>query len=126
MPGMGGGGMPGMGGGGMPGMNPAMMQQMANNPQMQQFMQQYAQGQGMGGMGGMPGAGQNQARSTHPVLGEVLSITSLVHLQKIIKDYPGVVIDFWAPTCPPCMRFKPTYESAARGNPNKNIVFCSV
>ena len=49
----------------------------------------------------------------------------IVHLQKIIKDYAGVVIDFWSPTCPPCMRFKPIFESAARGNPNKNIVFCS-
>ena len=61
-----------------------------------------------------------------PQQGEVMVISSLVHLQKIIKDYAGVVIDFWSPTCPPCMRFKPIFESAARGNPNKNIVFCSV
>ena len=105
------------------GVNPQMLQQMANNPQMmQQMMQQ------MGGGGGMPGMGgqMQRAPSGKPVHGEVFEITSLVQLQKIIKDYQGVIIDFWSPTCPPCMSFKPKFESACRGNPNKNIVFCTV
>ena len=85
-------------------------------------------GGGAGGAGGMPGMGQQMQRATSgkPVHGEVFEITSLVQLQKIVKDYQGVVIDFWSPTCPPCMSFKPKFESACRGNPNKNIVFCTV
>ena len=79
----------------------------------------------------MPGgAGQNQqqnpAGSVAPILGEVLQITNLIHLQKIIKDYGGVAVMFWGQNCPACVRFKPTFEAAAKANPNKNIVFCSV
>jgi thiol-disulfide isomerase/thioredoxin len=37
-----------------------------------------------------------------------------------------VVIDFFSLTCGPCVRFKPTFESAARGNKNKHVVFCTV
>ena len=53
-------------------------------------------------------------------------IKSLLQLQAIIKDYSGVVIDFWSPGCPPCMRFKPTFEANARANSNDKIAFCTV
>jgi thioredoxin-like negative regulator of GroEL len=49
----------------------------------------------------------------------------LAVIQKVIKDTPGVIIDFWSPTCPPCMRFKPTFEGMARNNTNKNIIFAT-
>jgi len=68
----------------------------------------------------------NQVSSAQPTLGEVCQITSLVQLQTIIKNYAGVIIDFYSPTCPPCMRFKPIYEAQARANRNKRIVFCAV
>lgn len=75
-------------------------------------------------MGGA-GAGQPTAPE-QPKLGEVLQITSLPQLQAIIKDYQGVIVDFWSTRCPPCMRFKPIFEGYARANKNKNIVFCGV
>lgn len=111
MPGMGGipgmGGMPGAGGrGGQPDMN-----------QMAQFLQQFA---------GMNQGGQQQASFAQPKMGEVMQITSLAHLQLLIKEQPAVVIDFWSPTCPPCMRFKPIFENTAAGNQNPKIVFCAV
>lgn len=79
--------------------------------QLQRMMQN---GGGMPGMPGMPGAAA--AAPAPPKLGEVCKITSLVQLQSIIKDYPGVIIDFWSTRCPPCMRFKPIYEAQARAN----------
>ena len=106
MPGM--GGMPRMpgAGGGQPDMN-----------QMAQLMQQFA---GMGGQQQQPQTFQQ------PKLGEVMQITSLAHLQYLIKEQPAVIIDFWSPTCPPCMRFKPVFEATAAGNTNPKIVFCAV
>lgn len=67
-------------------------------------------------MPGMGGAAGQQAATSNPTHNEVIKITSLVQLQKIIKDFRGVVIDFWSPTCPPCMRFKPTFEGACHSN----------
>lgn len=37
-----------------------------------------------------------------------------------------MVVDFWASYCGPCMHFKPTFESTAQSNKNKNLVFCAV
>lgn len=59
-------------------------------------------------------------------MGEVMQISSLAHLQLLIKEQPAVIIDFWSPTCPPCMRFKPIYENMAAGNQNPKIIFCAV
>ena len=80
---------------------------------------------GGGGFPGMPG-GAGAAQPAPPKLGEVTNISSLAQLQSIIKDYPGVVIDFWSERCPPCMRFKPIFEATARANTNDRIVFCAV
>ena len=79
-------------------------------------------------MGGSlpPGFGAGPAAPEQPKLGQVCKISSNAHLQGIIHTTPGVIIDFWSPSCPPCMRFKPTYEAAARANQNENIVFCAV
>ena len=124
MPPMGGaGGMPGGGPGGMPpgGIPPHLQNMMAGmNPQMMnQLMQRF------GGMGGFPG-GQAGPVATEPKVGEVCQVANLAHLQKLIKDCPGLIVDFWSQTCPPCMRIKPTFESAAKANDNENLVFAAV
>jgi thioredoxin 1 len=51
---------------------------------------------------------------------------SLAHLKKIIAEYPGVFVDFWSETCPPCRRIKPVFENMAKMNENENIAFCAV
>lgn len=76
----------------------------------------------MGGMGGQPPPPVN----TEPKLGEVCKVISLNQLNKLINDYPGLIVDFWSPTCPPCMRIKPTFEAAAKSNENENLVFAAV
>lgn len=46
---------------------------------------------------------------------------------KIVQDFPGVIIDFWSPRCPPCMAFKPKFEQMAKDNAkNDKIIFCAV
>lgn len=96
--------MPG-GGGGMPG-----------GGDLAQLMQQF---------GGMGGGGAPAQQFVKPVHNEVYKVTSLAVIQKVIKDTPGVIIDFWSPTCPPCMRFKPVFEGMARNNTNKSIIFAA-
>jgi thioredoxin-like negative regulator of GroEL len=44
----------------------------------------------------------------------------------VIADNGGVVVDFWASYCRPCMDFKPTYEGMAKANQSSRIVFCAV
>lgn len=61
-----------------------------------------------------------------PKKGEVCQISSNSQLSTIIKEYSGVIIDFWSPRCPPCMRFKPIFEANARANQNEKIAFCAV
>lgn len=38
-----------------------------------------------------------------------------------IEQNPFVIVDFWAPWCDPCVAFTPTFEAAAKNNPD--IVF---
>jgi len=125
MGGMGGAGGAGGGGGLPPGMPPGgipphLQQMMGNmNPaMMQNLMQRF------GGMGGMGGQGPPAAQE--PRVGEVCQVANNAHLQKLIKDCPGLIVDFWSQTCPPCMRIKPTFEAAAKANDNENLVFAAV
>ena len=61
-----------------------------------------------------------------PSSGPVIQITSLHQLTKLIKDSPALAVDFWSPSCPPCMRIKPFFENLAKTNENENVVFCAV
>lgn len=61
-----------------------------------------------------------------PKLGECVKIANLAHLRKILGDYPGVFVQFWSQSCPPCVRIKPVFENLAKMNENENIVFCQV
>ena len=89
---------------------------------MNQLMQRFG---GMGGAGGL-GGGQPAAQPQEPKVGEVCQVVNNAHLQKLIKDSPGLIVDFWSQTCPPCMRIKPTFEAAAKSNDNENLVFAAV
>jgi thiol-disulfide isomerase/thioredoxin len=88
---------------------------------MNQMMQRFG---GMG-LGGGP-SGASMPQQSEPKLGEVCQIGGLAQLQKLIKETPGLIVDFWSPTCPPCMRIKPIFESAAKANENPNLVFAAV
>ena len=79
-------------------------------------------------MGGQlpPGMGGAAAAAPEPPkVGQVCKIVSIAQLQSIINDYEGVIIDFWSPNCPPCMRFKPVFEGLAAANTNAKIVFAA-
>ena len=80
---------------------------------------------GLGGLGGMGGAPAQQ-QALPPDVGEVCEIRHLAHLKGIIQDYPAVIVDFWSPSCPPCMRIKPEFAALAKANDNENLVFCTV
>lgn len=88
-------------------MDPAMMQNL-----MQRF----------GGMG----MGPPPPMEGPPEVGKVYQCAGLQILQKLIKETPGLIVDFWSPSCPPCMRIKPTFENAAKANENPNLIFVAV
>jgi thioredoxin-like negative regulator of GroEL len=77
-------------------------------------MQQFGGGMGLGPAPPMEGP---------PEVGKVYECASLNILNKMIKETPGLIVDFWSPSCPPCMRIKPTFEAAAKANENPNLIF---
>lgn len=58
----------------------------------------------------------------------VYTVHNLAQMKKLIKDTPGVIIDFWRrnPPSGPCEHFKPKFASACSANQNKKLVFCTV
>ena len=50
----------------------------------------------------------------------VIALTKANFKQTIEKN-AFVIVDFWAPWCDPCVAFTPTFEAAAKNNPD--IVF---
>lgn len=56
----------------------------------------------------------------------VINVTNLSQLQDIIAMNPGVVIDFWAPYCPPCVSFKPKFHALAMEYASENVKFVAV
>ena len=56
-----------------------------------------------------------------------MKVTDLVDEQKldlILDQNEIVIIDFWAPWCPPCRGFKPIFAAAAKRHPD--VAFCRV
>ena len=49
-----------------------------------------------------------------------------MQFQEVVKEFPGVILNFWAQVSPPCMRIKPIFESLAMSNDNPNLVFATV
>ena len=51
-------------------------------------------------------------------------ISTEKELKDVMASHDIVVLDFWAPWCPPCRAFAPILEEAAERN--KDIAFCRV
>jgi len=60
----------------------------------------------------------------HPANDKIKDIKTATEYENILNSNLGVIIDFWSPSCGPCMMFKPTYHALAAKNTNPNIVFC--
>jgi len=45
-------------------------------------------------------------------------------LEDLLNRHPIVLLDFWAPWCPPCREFLPVFESAA--DRHRDLAFCRV
>lgn len=45
-------------------------------------------------------------------------------LEEVLAEKETVVLDFWAPWCPPCKEFAPVFEAVAERNPD--VGFCRV
>lgn len=74
-------------------------------------------------MGGPPP--EAEVLGTPAELGTVCKIGGLTQLNKLINETPAIILDFWSPTCPPCMRIKPIFENAAKVNENENLIFAA-
>lgn len=57
---------------------------------------------------------------------DVKEVSNLSELNTLITTKLGLIVDFWSPTCGPCMMFKPIFHKLAKGNTCPGISFCSV
>ena len=62
-----------------------------------------------------------QARPGY-LMAQIHTINDEASLEAVLAESDTVVIDFWAPWCPPCRAFIPVLERAADQNPD--IAFC--
>ncbi len=54
----------------------------------------------------------------------VFDIATEEELSSLVDEREILLLDFWAPWCPPCKEFKPVFEAAARRHPD--VAFCRV
>jgi thioredoxin len=54
----------------------------------------------------------------------IITITNESDLDRVLDEHDSVLIDFWAPWCPPCKEFLPVFDAAAAQYPA--IAFCRV
>lgn len=52
------------------------------------------------------------------------TLTDETGLSEVLDEHDIVLIDFWAPWCPPCKEFVPVFEAAAERHPD--ATFCRV
>ncbi len=52
------------------------------------------------------------------------TLTDETGLSEVLDEHDIVLIDFWAPWCPPCKEFVPVFEAAAERHPD--VTFCRV
>jgi thioredoxin len=52
------------------------------------------------------------------------TLSSEQDLETVLAEHDLVLIDFWAPWCPPCKEFHPTFEKVAEAH--ADIAFCRV
>lgn len=99
---------------------PMMMQQQDTLKQGSNNMFGGQQEESLGGsMGGM-----SLSSNKGPADGKKLvEVNSLAELKDLIQAYPGVIIDCWRPTCPPCMKFKPIYAQMAETYGSDKVKF---
>ena len=45
-------------------------------------------------------------------------------LESVLNDHDLVLIDFWAPWCPPCKEFLPVFQRVAEQHPD--VAFCRI
>lgn len=57
---------------------------------------------------------------------KLIEAKSMTEVQDILQQFPGVVVDCWSPTCPPCMKFKPIFAQMAEQYGSDKIKFVTV
>ncbi|RLE54289.1 MAG: thioredoxin [Thermoprotei archaeon] len=55
-----------------------------------------------------------ETRRRETMVGGIIEVKSVSELKRLINGDKPVVIDFWAPWCPPCLLMKPIFEAIAK------------
>ncbi len=64
-------------------------------------------------------------RKESEVESNLVEVKSINDFEKLINSNKPLLIDFWAPWCPPCLFMKPIFETLAKRYVNK-IIFVKV
>eukprot|EP00744_Colponema_vietnamica_P006476 GILI01009403.1.p1 GENE.GILI01009403.1~~GILI01009403.1.p1 ORF type:complete len:554 (+),score=153.85 GILI01009403.1:88-1749(+) len=70
-----------------------------------------------GAAGGAGGSGGHE---------ELIDVTSDAQFRDILSKNAAVVVDFWSPRCPPCLKIKPIFAEMAKTYKNAGLVCCAI